>query len=95
MSAPEPHTPTPDTVEVFPTHAGQLVPTPPTAGLTRTDRVVRWIGFHAPEAVAVTVPTLVALTVSGWAWIGTVLALVWWAVSEHRAHRDNRTGGDR
>ncbi|WAL65602.1 hypothetical protein ORV05_32765 [Amycolatopsis cynarae] len=63
-----------------------------TGGPTRTARSVSWLGYHLGEVAGVTVPSLLALTVSPWwATVSGLVALLW-AVHEYRIHHHNRTG---
>lgn len=57
---------------------------------TRTDGVVSWIGWHLGELAGVIVPGVVALTVTPWAAVVSVLAGVSWAVHEVRSARRQR-----
>ncbi|WP_216210587.1 hypothetical protein [Amycolatopsis aidingensis] len=52
--------------------------------ITRTDRVVSWIGWHIGELVAVGLPLLLAVTVTVWAAALAVLAGAVWTVHEVR-----------
>lgn len=87
MSMPEP---TPPPV-VDP--STDVVTQPGTAGrATRTTRVTWWIGGRFGELVGVTVPGILAVTVSPW-WVivSGVVALVWTAHEYRVRHR----GGER
>lgn len=62
---------------------------PVAGGPTLTARSVSWLGYHLGEVVGVTVPSVLAVTVSPWwATVSGVVALLW-AVHECRTHRNH------
>ena len=54
----------------------------------RATRVASWIGWHIGELTGVTVPGVVALTVSPWAWLASGVVGAGWTVHEIRTARE-------
>lgn len=83
MPAPERHNH--DAEVLAPTEPGrEIVPVP---RLTRTDRTVRWIGWHLGELACVTLPVPLAVGVSPWLASLSVIAGVVWAIRETRGRQ--------
>jgi hypothetical protein len=58
------------------------------AGLSaRTDRVVCWVGWHLGELIGVGLPLVLAVYVSGWFVVVSVVVLVGWVAHEVRTVR--------
>jgi hypothetical protein len=63
--------------------------------LERAGRLVSWIGWHIGELIGVTVPAVVALTVTPWASLVSGVVGAGWAVHETRmARAASRPGHD-
>jgi hypothetical protein len=63
---------------------------------TRTERAIAWVAWHFAELAAVAAPLVLAVLVSGWLALGSLLAATGWAVHEitvQRRTRDRLTGG--
>lgn len=52
--------------------------------VTRTDRVVSWIGWHIGELTGVGLPALAAITVNGWIGIVSGVVAAGWGAHEAR-----------
>jgi hypothetical protein len=66
------------------------MPTPHDPPRTRTDQAVAWVGWHLAEIAGVTVPLVLALTVTAWLAVVSVLVAGAWAAHEIRLHRRRR-----
>lgn len=53
----------------------------------RTDRVMCWVGWHLGELLGVGVPLVLAVTISGWFVLLSVLVLAGWVAHEERTAR--------
>lgn len=61
------------------------------AGPTATQRTAVWFGCHLGEVVAIAITGSLAVTVTPWFAVVTVLVALVWATHEYRAHRSNGT----
>lgn len=57
----------------------------------RTDQVASWLGWHLGELVGVGVPLVLAITVSGWFGVASMVVLAAWVVHELRMRRQLST----
>jgi hypothetical protein len=68
----------------------QAVPGSPVPGVPeQATRVASWIGWHLFEITGVTVPAVVALTVSPWWWLVSGVVGAGWTANEARMRKQD------
>jgi hypothetical protein len=95
MSTPEPRVPAPEVTTTPAPNSGQLTTRPKTAGPTRTEWAVAWVGNHLAELSGLALASTLMFTVSDWFAVLTGVLAALWLVHEWRARRgdnDKETG---